>query len=446
MIRMTRLYQEMDGHESGVPASDLAPAPAHGGGLFQRFRTPRPQKNLGCPNLPSTIPSGLAKILTGSYFPFVRILSRHSAYWSSAMPVRRKHGFTLTELLVVIAIIGMLVALLLPAVQMAREAARRTPCQSNLRQCGHAITNYAASKGYLPASRTVIWDTSVTPNVPLLIANWVCPVLAELEQAGLHEQIMRTKTIPSDPTPLNVLKCPSLANNLYDSQDFPLSYVVNGGRRNRATDNFDWIENGVFVDNGAGDTGKKHRIDEIAKYDGTSNTLMLSENVNARSWLEAPREYHSQMLWFTEPPEGPQFVGLNIGNKEDWDGYLANSATYIFKFQGARQKMSGSGGQLDSSDADPVMTQRFARPSSNHPGGFLVTMCDGSVRFMNESTPYRIYAVLMSSRGERANDPANPALAGNADAVPSWQSPTLFNPSPPPLKIPNPAYPGTSFD
>lgn len=349
------------------------------------------------------------------------------------MRVPRKHGFTLTELLVVIAIIGMLVALLLPAVQMAREAARRTQCQSNLRQCEQAITNYAASKGFLPASRTVIWDTSVTPNVPLLIANWVCPVLAELEQAGLHEQIMRSKTFPVAPTTLAVLKCPSQANDLFDSRDFPNSYVVNGGRRNRVADNFDWIENGVFVDNGAGDTGKKHRLDEIAKYDGTSNTLMLSENVNARSWLEAPFELHSQMLWFPEVPDGPQFVGLNVGNSEDWAGYTADPANYIFKFKAFRQKLVPTVVDI-AFGTDPIMYQRFARPSSNHPGGFLVTMCDGSVRFMNDSTPYRIYAVLMTSRGERANDPANNTFAGTN---PVWQSPKTATPADP--------YPGTEF-
>lgn len=328
----------------------------------------------------------------------------------------RRSGFTVVELLVVIAIIGVLVALLLPAVQMARESARQTQCKNNLRQCGMAILNYATAKDRLPDARRH-WKFGTTTRS----LNWVVPVLGELEQTPLLTDI-RSEKWPLPATQIPVLLCPSQGSFGSDSPPtgvlpgFPISYAVNGGRANRKSNNFDWIENGVFVDKGREPHPKpdeRHRIEEIAKHDGTSNTLMLAENPSVPSWLQAP-----ELSSLTSGKYGQQFAEVLWFDPEDPDEDSCASSLV-----GLNQDPKASPTQLASNVC-------YARPASFHPGGFHVVMCDGSVHFISDTTDYGVYAVLMTSRGERANRPTNPVASPPS---PTWQSPS------------DPNYPGTQF-
>ncbi|HVJ81743.1 MAG TPA: DUF1559 domain-containing protein, partial [Planctomycetia bacterium] len=101
------------------------------------------------------------------------------------MRSRKRLGFTLIELLVVIAIIGVLIALLLPAVQMAREAARRSSCTNNLKQIGIALTNYAETHRTYPFG----WDRHGTA--------WSAMILPYIEYAALYDRINFVETGPA---------------------------------------------------------------------------------------------------------------------------------------------------------------------------------------------------------------------------------------------------------
>lgn len=167
---------------------------------------------------------------------------------------RQWSGFTLIELLVVIAIIGILMALLLPAVQSARESGRRTACMSNAYQLAMAVNRFDQDKGKVPGWQNTI---SATP----LYVSWPVLCLPYIERNDLYQEW--ANGVPTLPAPLvGVLLCPS-------SQPSNNSSTAYGGN---AGDGSSTDANGVMPQ-----LGRSYSLEDVSDGDGTATTLLFAE-------------------------------------------------------------------------------------------------------------------------------------------------------------------------
>lgn len=332
-------------------------------------------------------------------------------------PVRRT-GFTLVELLVVIAIIGTLVALLLPAVQAARESARSNTCRNNQKNIALALINYEQARkefpGYVNDLKLPNGDDEEGRR-----ASWVVMIMPFMEDGALYDAWsgqVRGVAYPSGspsmdwsevPSPFaterEILVCPS------DPIEEPgkpwLSYVVNAGQafddENRG-DAFEYAANGVFFDRsvnlglrgtsppGGGADGREGKrivtsINSIL--DGTSKTMILSENLFAGYWCHD---------------------GLDVSETEDvkhhfgfvWHGQITSAAK-----EPARRRINGNNNDLGAiattNDLNPN-NEWFGYPSSQHPQAVNAAFCDGHVTTLSESIAQHVYAQIMTSNYKRS--------------------------------------------
>lgn len=256
------------------------------------------------------------------------------------MSSHRRGAFTLVELLVVITIIGMLMALLLPAVNAAVEAGRNTQCKNNMRNLAQATDGYQSRKNRYPG-----YENSVGGNT----VSWVVEILPEIERLDLHaDWVAGTNTAAY----LELLVCPS---DPPETTGGPaLSFVANSGFGDE-----DYMPpaeaaaNGIF-----------HKLDIYSNVDtivdGKSNTLLFSENIQATDWnVVADHRNQTTFMWFdTDTP--------------------------------ATRKINNSKTTASTNSADS------ARPSSFHTGGVNVAFADTHVIFLKEEVAYEVYAQLMT--------------------------------------------------
>jgi prepilin-type N-terminal cleavage/methylation domain-containing protein/prepilin-type processing-associated H-X9-DG protein len=342
----------------------------------------------------------------------------------------RRRAFTLVELLVVIAIIGLLVALLLPAIQSAREAARRTQCINNLKQLGIAFNNHAAAReAFPPAAVSKIYPGF--PNHPQSFYRWsaLAHLLPYMEAQSLHDPLdlsypmyMPTAGYPiSEPNKLGISKvlpeflCPSDQGEPVRDQMGPTNYVVCSG--SGAGGGTPFKTDGVFFVNSA------TKFANIT--DGSSNTIAASESLLG---VDTPRtsggtfaNYNTErsykfVLSFAGPPdltdvrcEGSLSFNSTTASGNDPRGFAWSSgeyrcATYNHYYGPNSQQYDciASVTTDPSPIGRPVLYSAYGwrAARSLHPGGVNAAFADGSARFFDESVDLNVWQALSTRAGE----------------------------------------------
>ena len=275
-----------------------------------------------------------------------------------------RRAFTLIELLVVIAIIAVLVALLLPAVQQAREAARRTQCKNNLAQIGLAVMNYEMAYGVLPPG--CVNETGPIQSTPEgYHMSWITQILPNIEQHAVYKAIdfkvgAYDQSSDVSQVTLSSFHCPSSPETLSASG---VSFTSYAGCHHNEESPIDTDNNGVFFLNSA------IRFKDVV--DGASNTIFIGEKQgldDGLGWLSGTRA--TLRNTGTRPNKLPVMTNRGWSNPVQSDPLFENPLT-----------VGGFG--------------------SAHIGGAQFVLGDGSVRFISENIDTEVFQNLGNRHDEQ---------------------------------------------
>jgi prepilin-type N-terminal cleavage/methylation domain-containing protein len=312
----------------------------------------------------------------------VRFVPGHRFSFSAVGGGRR--GFTLIELLAVIAIIAVLIALLLPAVQQARAAARGVQCRNNLRQMGLALHNYESSFGLLPPSSTSYVERGVWDDRPWRyhLHSWASLILPMIEQGNLQGQIdykrsaLDPANLPAAEQVVSIYRCPSYSGPDFCQDPLYVQYSPRYALRNYAAMGATDIGKIYQQADGVMYPESKTRMRDIT--DGTSQTILVAEtrDVGAPAWIDGSTAAVTARRF--DPSNPPSYAGPELP--------LNFTPYYEVERDPSGNKMYQA---IDS----------LYGPSSLHAGGVFHLLGDGSVRFLTDTMDADVYEAMASRAG-----------------------------------------------
>ena len=305
-------------------------------------------------------------------------------------PSPRRGGFTVIEMLVVAGVVTLLLALIFPAVQMSREAARRTTCQSNLRQVMLATTNYAATHRVFPAGSALGWSIHAT----------LLPYLDEGNRAEAlptdHSvfEFMRPGADPPFPeNPPAVYRCPSDGGN--DGSAANVASGAGTGRKSTA-------QNGLFRAVGEGNAGGQKRLSPGRVRDGLTQTVAFSEmraytRDRGNGIRSAPRDDTdppTRLLTDCERLAAAGGLDAGFGGGRPWEGFGQYLGVVAFNHHAPPNASPCTNDGDIYAGTYPV--------SADHRGGVNAATADGGVRFVIETVDLALWRAAGTPAGGEA--------------------------------------------
>lgn len=302
----------------------------------------------------------------------------------------RRSAFTFVELLIVIGILALLMGLLFPALQSVRTPSHQNNCRNNLRNLALATIQFEKRQGQYPG---FVNELHPENREAFTRRSWIFMLLPYLERLDLYESHDGAGS-PQPQENIDLVVCPSQEPRTHQPWSM-CSYVCNSGLPDFNVQPgslfpADYSANGVFHDrrqylalSDVGDPAKRVPIIKMSEAyistgDGTSNTILLVENMDALSWVLVGDS--------TGGPSNPRYerqVGCTW-NDTVVSGALKPPAECLFN--------KNVGG-------DPTFIKpNYARPSSPHPQVVNVAFCDGHVRTLSQQINYKVYCLLMAPR------------------------------------------------